>query len=186
MSYFCLRLVTRSLTVTLAILGFGLFVLLSPSVSAVEPPCSAHEYHQFDFWLGKWAVESADGKPAGDSRIQRVQDGCMILENWQSLTSPYTGTSMNYYDPDLKQWRQIWLDNQGGKLELFGARKDNQMILKSQETEEGAYQQITWTSNDDGTVRQSWQSFTPGEQPKTLFDGAYVRDEPAADWTCES
>ena len=30
-----------------------------------KPPCSAPEYHQFDFWLGDWEVTTPDGKPAG-------------------------------------------------------------------------------------------------------------------------
>ncbi|MDG1907136.1 MAG: hypothetical protein P8I38_16070 [Arenicella sp.] len=170
----------------IAVFGLLLFVAFSPVAKPDEPPCTTEEYQQFDFWIGKWAVETSDGKPAGDSRIQRVQDGCMILENWQSLTSPYTGTSMNFYDPDLRQWRQIWLDNQGAKLELFGNLKGNQMILRSKTTDEGVYQQITWTANEDGSVRQFWQTFTTGEETKTLFDGTYKRDEPAADWTCDS
>ncbi|HAU67560.1 MAG TPA: hypothetical protein DCW52_04105 [Gammaproteobacteria bacterium] len=171
-----------------AIAAFGLLLYVAGPSEALadEPPCSTEVYHQFDFWIGKWAVETPDGKPAGDSQIQRVQDGCIILENWQSLTSPYTGTSVNFYDPDIQQWRQIWLDNQGGKLELFGNRIDNQMILRSKTTDEGVYQQITWTANEDGSVRQFWQTFTTGEEPKTLFDGKYNRDEPAEDWTCDS
>ena len=171
-----------------AIMACGLLAWLtaSPVALADEPPCSTEEYQQFDFWIGKWAVETPDGKPAGDSRIRRAQGGCIILESWQSLTSPYTGTSMNFYDPDLQQWRQIWLDNQGGKLELFGNRKDNQMVLRSKTNDEGVYQQITWTANKDGSVRQFWQSFSQGEEPKTLFDGKYNRDEPAEDWGCDS
>jgi hypothetical protein len=34
---------------------------------------------------------------------------------------------------------------------------------------------ISWTPNDDGSVRQHWESSTDGEEWTTLFDGLYVR-----------
>lgn len=176
----------KDILTVIATIGILIHMGFSPAALADDAPCSTENYHQFDFWVGKWAVETPDGKPAGDSRIQRVQDGCMVLESWQSLTSPYTGTSMNFYDPDLGQWRQIWLDNQGGKLELFGTRKDSQMILRSKAANDGSYQQISWTANEDGTVRQYWQSFSTDKEPKTLFDGKYVRDEALEDWSFDS
>ncbi len=161
------------LSVIKQLMYFVGLMLLANSVVANEPPCSAPEYQQFRFWVGEWAVETPDGKPAGTSKISLEQQGCMILEHWQSATSAYSGTSFNFYDPDLKQWRQLWLDNQGGKLELFGEREGQQMILRSKADEQNTYQQITWTANSDGTVRQFWQSFTQEQDPTILFDGVY-------------
>ena len=32
-------------------------------------PCAAAEFHQFDFWAGRWEVADGDGKPAGHNRV---------------------------------------------------------------------------------------------------------------------
>ncbi len=162
-----------NLTAIKQLICFTGLALITHNAVANEPPCSATEHRQFHFWVGEWAVEMPDGKPAGTSKISVEQQGCVIVEQWQSATSAYSGTSFNFYDPDLKQWRQLWLDNQGGKLELFGQREGQQMILRSTANEPNTYQQITWTANSDGTVRQFWQSFTQDQEPTTLFDGLY-------------
>ncbi|MBV8858050.1 MAG: alpha/beta hydrolase [Acidobacteria bacterium] len=49
---------------------------------AQQPCMSAPEHRQFDFWVGEWDVRNARGRPVGTSRIERVEDGCVIMENW--------------------------------------------------------------------------------------------------------
>jgi len=54
------------------------------------------------------------------------------------------------------------------------------MILRSETTQNqngnNSYQQITWTDNDDGTVRQLWEVITENEETKILFDGLYKKN----------
>lgn len=147
-------------------------------------PCDLAEHRSFDFWVGSWRVTSPDGKHAGDSKIVAVEDGCVIRENWTSATSKYTGTSYNFYNKNTSQWEQIWLDNQGGVLHLRGKSKGNTMVLGT-DKQVGAdgkttYNQITWTKNEDGSVRQLWHVFTVGAQAQeaqeaqVAFDGLYT------------
>ena len=151
---------------------------------AVTPPaCSSDNHRAFDFWLGEWQVSLADGTTAGANTLTTIEGGCAIKEEWRSATSSFTGTSYNFYDPTREQWRQLWLDNQGGVLDMAGSRKGKQMIMRteSQPNADGhaTYHQITWTANDDDTVRQVWETFTQGQATVTVFDGLYVRAEPA-------
>ena len=143
-------------------------------------PCCSENHTAFDFWIGEWTVQTADGNLAGHNSIVKIQDGCVIQENWSSARAGYTGTSYNFFNSNSGQWEQIWVDNQGLVLHLKGTRIGNQMILKSDPVlnKEGAsvVQQITWTSNDDGTVRQLWESLTNGEA-NILFDGLYKKEE---------
>ena len=37
------------------------------------------------------------------------------------------------------------------------------------------YHQITWTANDDGTVRQLWETITENAQTIIAFDGLYKK-----------
>jgi hypothetical protein len=103
----------------------------------------------------------------------------MLRENWTSAVGNFTGTSNNFYNTKTNQWEQIWLDNQGGMLHLKGNRKGNQMILQSDElknTEGEPYvHRITWTLNDDGSVRQYWETITNGKDVKVAFDGLYKK-----------
>lgn len=141
-------------------------------------PCDTPENRAFDFWIGSWRVTTPDGKHAGDSKIVSVEDGCVIRENWTSATSKYTGTSHNFYNKYTSKWEQVWLDNQGGWLHLRGEGEENKMILRTEDRkgEDGkiSYNQITWTKNEDGTVRQFWQVFTEGQEPQVSFDGLYT------------
>ena len=141
--------------------------------------CCTENHNQFNFWEGEWSVTNADGSLAGTNTITKVQGNCILQENWISNTPGYTGTSNNFYNAKLKRWEQIWIDNQGGSLHLKGNKIGNQMILKTDDeinkTGDTFYHQITWTKNDDGTVRQLWETFTKGKPVVVAFDGLYKR-----------
>jgi hypothetical protein len=142
-------------------------------------PCCSAEYRKFDFWLGDWETTS-DGKVAGQNLIELIQDSCVIQENWTGADGQYTGTSYNYFDPQDQHWHQTWIDNQGQSLRLTGALEGKSMVLKSapMKSREGetVYHQITWTPNEDGSVRQHWQMAKENTNDwKTLFDGLYRR-----------
>ena len=76
-----------------------------------QSPCAyATENRQFDFWVGEWnVVTTQGGMPAGTSKIERILNDCVILENWASLNSPYQGKSYNTYNTSLKRWEQFWV-----------------------------------------------------------------------------
>ena len=79
-----------------------------------------------------------------------------------------------------RDWQQLWLDNQGGNLQLDGEFKDGKMILKTDPllNRDGKIQvdRITWTSYKDGTVRQHWEATTnDGKTWTTVFDGLYKK-----------
>lgn len=141
-------------------------------------PCCTPEHRQFDFWVGEWETFTSQGL-AGTNNIVIMEDSCVIQENWVSAKGGYTGTSYNFYDQTDKKWKQIWIDNQGGNLELSGNFTDGKMVLQSEEkySEKNKVHytdRITWTPNTDGTVRQHWQRTTDGGKTwADIFDGVY-------------
>lgn len=154
---------------------------VSTAVRAQAPPlaCQAAEYRQFDFWLGEWDVYLPDGKKAGESRIESIGSGCALLENW-SGQGGFTGKSLNSFDRADKRWHQHWVDSGGSLLTISGGLVDKRMVLTSAPTDPAApgtmHQRISWTPNDDGSVRQFWESSADGGKTWTvLFDGKYVR-----------
>ena len=139
-------------------------------------PCCKPEHGQFDFWEGNWVVFDTSGNEVGKNNIVKLQDNCILQENWVSKS--ITGTSYNYYNSTDSTWNQLWIDNQGGSLVLKGGLQDGKMVLKS-ELLKGKrvawyYNQITWTPNDNGSVTQTWEIFDDKHNLlTTAFQGIY-------------
>jgi len=145
-------------------------------------PASATEYHQFDFWIGKWEVRDPSGKTVvGHSRIEAVSDGCGISENWRGAKGS-NGVSYNAWDPETGHWHQFWIGNNvDGVLSLEGGIDKDRMVLsgtrKNAKTGKPQLQRITWTADKDGSVRQRWETSDDGGKAwTTAFDGIYRKE----------
>ena len=165
-----------------------LAVLLSGSIrmttEAATPPglmrCTAAEHRQFDFWLGEWDVY---GGPQGErllgsNRIERSENGCWLTEHWRGASGNH-GTSLNAWDAQHRVWRQFWVGGDGVVLRLEGGLQDQAMVMQGElpKPEGGTQlQRIRWTSQDDGSVVQQWDtSDDEGRHWSTSFRGVYRR-----------
>src|SRR5215469_9182743 len=84
-------------------------------------PCKYKpEYQQFDFWIGEWDVKQTGiDQQVGSSSIQKILDGCVVLENWTGGIGG-TGKSLNIYDSNTNKWEQYWVDSTGGRILFIG------------------------------------------------------------------
>ena len=158
-------------------------LLISPNGRAQVNSCACctENHKAFDFWLGTWQVTNTDGSLAGTNTIVKTESDCVIRENWTSANEGYTGTSTNFYNLETNQWEQLWIDSSGAHLKLKGKRVGNQMILISDDIkkDDGALSRnrITWTKNDDGTVRQLWEILNGEKVISVAFDGLYKKNQ---------
>lgn len=164
------------------LLATGIMILSFARAQSPQSPCSADAtYRQFDFWIGEWEAYNTNGKKAGDSRIERALDSCVIVENWSSAQSNYSGKSYNTFNSVTKKWQQYWVDNKGGVTEYFdGHYDDGKMILQTinQKQPDGSYkiQKMTFYNLDPKKMRQHGESSTDGGITwKTDFDLEYRR-----------
>jgi len=173
---------TPQLFLAVAVAGIAALSALAPAAARAQtappapppPACLTAEYRQFDFWLGEWEVFLPNGKKAGDSRIESIAAGCALLENW-SGNGGFSGKSVNMYDRGDQRWHQSWVDSSGSRLDLAGVFADRRMVLTSA-AKAGPVQRIAWSVNDDGSVRQLWESSSDeGKTWSVQFDGKYVR-----------
>ncbi|XLS30321.1 hypothetical protein ACJD0Z_05695 [Flavobacteriaceae bacterium M23B6Z8] len=156
-----------------------LYSFLTLAVNAQDENCKccteAHE--AFDFWEGNWETYTPDGKLAGTNRLEKIQNGCVLRENWKSAKGSYTGTSYNFYNTADGQWEQLWIDNQGQHLHLKGNLEGENMVLSSapipQTDGSLVINRITWTPLENGTVRQHWETKKDDGEWITAFDGVY-------------
>lgn len=165
-------------------------LLIVPMVAAAQEseagsvapaaPCSSQKHRQFDFWIGDWNVTSA-GQQAGTNSIYPIHKGCALQENWQGAgEGGLSGTSFNIYDQANDKWHQTWIDSSGTLLELDGGLVDGVMVLSGRRPKRDgsglALHRISWTPNEDGSVRQYWEaSEDDGHSWSVLFDGLYVK-----------
>ncbi|MCG8435790.1 MAG: hypothetical protein MJA83_17345 [Gammaproteobacteria bacterium] len=146
---------------------------------AARYPCDADpRHHAFDFWIGKWNV-SQRGQFAGTNEIMPILGHCTIFENWESASGS-KGKSFNFYDPGHDRWRQIWISDTGTFIEFVGEARDGG-IFYTAETINPADGSVThhkfeFTQNDDGSVRQFWQTSTDNKETwNTIWDGHYEK-----------
>ena len=128
--------------------------------------CEAPEFHQFDFWIGRWdVIETRTGKSAGRSLVEQSYQGCALRENWSE--PGFTGGSLNHYVPGEKRWRQTWTDSAGAWREFTGGLRDGRMVLVARQHGRRPFGptslvRMTFTPNPDGTVRQ-YSDFSPDD-----------------------
>ena len=65
--------------------------------------------HEFDFWLGDWAVRTPDGKLAGHNRITSISRRPRVREEWRGQGG-LVGTSLNIWSSERAAWHQTWID----------------------------------------------------------------------------
>ena len=164
----------------IALLGASFLACMASLVTADEKPkrgCSDAEARQFDFWIGHWAV-TEKGKPAGTNAIERILDGCALLENWTGAQGG-SGKSLNFFDRGDGKWHQTWVDGSGGALFLAGTFANGAMRMEGErpaaDKQPASRHRITWTPLAGGTVRQLWESSPSDKEAWTVqFDGLYT------------
>ena len=106
--------------------------------TAAQPkPCSEPEQKQLEFWVGEWDLTWPGNNPGetahGTNSIKRILDECIVEENFSGGDAMHLrGRSVSVYDIRAGKWKQTWVDNEGGYIDLTGAFKDGQMMLFSE------------------------------------------------------
>ncbi len=160
------------------------FTELIRKIFAAAYPCSTEpKSMEFDFWIGEWIVYvTGTHFLAGHSKIQRASGGCMILENWTSANNSYNGKSINFFDPEIGKWEQIWVGSEGGPSRVHrffnGEYRDSAMRFESKGKNakgEDLIGRFTFYNQGAGQVRQLKESSTDGIKWSVDYDFTYFR-----------
>jgi hypothetical protein len=155
-------------------------VLGTPAAAAAQeeprPPACQEEVHRaFDYWAGDWRVRNPAGEEVGRNQVAVISGGCGLLEQWTAADGT-TGKSLNFVDPALGRWRQVWVGEGGQILDLSGDPVDGVMTLEGdREGPRGPVRdRIRWIPRSEGVVEQLWEmSRDGGETWSTAFQGFY-------------
>ena len=61
-------------------------------------------------------------------RVNRILDGCVIHEDYQSVEG-HKAESFSIYDASRQVWHQSWVTNRGHLLIIEGNLQDGAMVL---------------------------------------------------------
>jgi len=166
-----IRFSLRSLFVLSIVGEILLFMASLGAKSVTSAPCSAPEYHEFDFWLGNWdAFDFGTSTKDARLRVDRILDGCVLRENYQGVDG-HKGQSFSIYDASRKIWHQTWVTNRGQLLIIEGNLQDGAMVLTGTDRTmsgedrnirgiwkpvEGGVRETVFTSTDGGKTWNPW------------------------------
>jgi hypothetical protein len=148
------------------------------SMEAKRFPCRAlAESRQLDYWAGSWDV-MIGGQKVGTNEVVPMLAGCALQENWTDAQGG-EGKSMNYFDPNTRKWRQVWVSDNGGVLDYTGEFKDGAMRFSGVTigpNGQRTLQKLTFFPISQDSVRQLFETSTDEGKTWTAgFDGLYVR-----------
>lgn len=143
-------------------------------------PCNTPAHRLLDFWVGSWKVVTGeDQRQVGKNSINRILNGCAIIENWESLGGS-EGKSLFYYHDVEKTWKQVWItDGQGLKEKHLIAVLDGGAVRFQGEIRlpngDIVLDRTTLVPLPENRVRQVIeQSSDGGETWQVAFDALYT------------
>src|SRR5689334_10639675 len=118
---------------------------------------------ELDFWLGSWAATWEGGH--GTNRLRWILRDRVILEEFDEAEDSggeqaLHGRSWSVFDPERGLWRQTWVDDQGGYLDLVGGRVDGWFTFERAAAERGpdARQRMVFRDVTPESFRWTWES----------------------------
>jgi tetratricopeptide (TPR) repeat protein len=161
--------------------GDAQFDAVIRKVVANARPCESDaNFRRFDFWMGDWDVQQTGvpRAPVGaQSRVERILDGCVILENWSPGAGGPSGKSFNTYNRATKKWEQYWVDATGRITHYFGEfRDDGNLYYEADQFGSGNKVRMTFFNQGKDQVRQLGHLSNDGGKTWTVsFDLTYLR-----------
>ena len=143
----------------------ALVCLFCPVVAFAQPAPAPlpPEAAQFDFWLGEWDAAWSDSLH-GVNRITKRWDRVVVEEFDGHPGMPLEGHSVSVYDTNAKQWKQTWVDNQGGYLDFTGGFADGKMTLSRSFQKDGKtiHQRMVWYDITPAAFHWNWERSLDG------------------------
>jgi tetratricopeptide (TPR) repeat protein len=154
---------------------------LADALAAVERnarPCKyLPQARQFDFWVGRWDVQ-VGGQSAGTNVIERLEEGCLIMENWSGRGGA-TGRSMNFFNPVTNKWRQTYISNNEVIWEMSGEYRDGVMLYEGEMYSAGSRPvmvRVKLYNQSPDRIRHTQDNSTDGGKTwQNVWDSIYVR-----------
>ena len=172
----------------LLLYGLGL-AAAGPLSAQVAGPCETDvNYRALDFLLGEWRLESG-GETVGRSRVEKLEDGCLLAETW-SFVDGRSGRTYSSFDPAARAWRRFSVSNGGVIVRSEGTVDGEELVFDGEYVAadgRGSNWRERLSLEADGRIARTAERSRRagrGDRPSSgLFEGHYVpvgRPEPRA------
>lgn len=171
-------------------LGSALAPTFAQDSNPTPPPpppqvCEENErFGDWDFWVGDWNVygknpQNGEMVFAGTNSITKHYNNCLIKETWVNSAGT-GGFSVNYYNPNTDEWRQVWVSPNLAIDYTGGLDEEGAMLLEGSVYYYANGQTFPftgkWSLEEDGSVIQHFEQQNPetGEWA-VWFTGYYFK-----------
>ena len=145
-------------------LAITLLILIATApASDSARPCTAPEYHQFDFETGTRDAHV---------RVDSILDGCVLHEQYEGADG-HRGESFSIYDASRKLWHQTWVTNRGELLMIEGTLQNGSMVLAGANLDSAGHEKRVrgeWKPINGGVRETAVTSADGGKTWKPWFD----------------
>jgi hypothetical protein len=149
--------------VPVALAACVLFLVPVTAASESSTPAPPPEASQFDFWLGEWDASWGDSQ-RGVNRVTKRWNTVVVEEFDGRPHMPLEGHSVSVYDATSQQWKQTWVDNQGGYLDFVGGFAEGRMTLSRSFQKDGktTHQRMIWYDITPDAFEWNWERSQDG------------------------
>jgi hypothetical protein len=164
------------------IAGWAAASALMPArtLAAEAQSCAADPMsRELDYWMGNWTVSYPGGPKGSTSKVERLLDQCLFVEQWGDRTG-HRGENVFAYGKDDQTWHGLFADNRG-RLHVFVEGKvaaGTAEFLGPSRGDDGAtiLNRVRVIRVDDDTLKQTWEkSVDSGRTWKPEFSLDYSR-----------
>ena len=137
--------------------------------------CTDPVYRQLVFKIGEFKVTGIGGEPAGESKVESVLGGCLLVEHWRGAISGY-GRAHMFFDKSDQLWRLVYVTDDGATMYLSGRFQGDTLILTGENDMDSmvGLHRMSFSPLPDGANRQHWELSTDkGATWKVVHDGTY-------------
>ena len=170
-------------TAVRALLQGGLTLAVALPLAAQSPgSCEANEnYRALDFLLGEWRLVSGGdpdgGETVGRSRVEKLEDGCLIAETW-AFVDGRSGRTYSSFDRAANVWRRFSVSNRGVVIRSSGAVEGGALLARGERTTADG-ETSNWRERlapeTGGRISRVAGHSTAGDRAGgTVFEGYYV------------
>lgn len=134
---------------------------------------------ELDFWLGDWDARWGEAG-RGTNRLTRILNDKVIREDFSGggPNGHLVGLSLSVFDAERGAWRQTWVDDSGGYLELVGDVVDGCFSFRRDAPEDGptTQQRMVFRDVRPESFRWTWELSEDGGATWAIrWDIGYTR-----------
>ncbi len=95
----------------------------------LKPVSLRNIFRRLDFLLGRWNMLGDREQRVGTMQLTAAGGGYALRGECVDSSRSDTWTIFAYYEPEIQNWKQLWLDERGNVLHLQGSESEEETLV---------------------------------------------------------